>query len=72
MYARRDRPRGPQIGIGKRVFTIDLQDGNDDHGPFVVVNPKFELTEGAEWRKDGSLSYDCYVGETERFTHVVG
>jgi len=61
----------PQIGISKRIFTIDLQDDNDDHGPFVVVNPKFESTEGAEWRKDGCLSYEGYIGETERFTHVV-
>jgi len=61
----------PQIGISKRIFTIDLQDDNDDHGPFVVINPKFESTEGAEWRKDGCLSYEGYIGETERLTHVV-
>ena len=61
----------PQIGVSKRIFTIDLQDDNDDHGPFVVVNPKFESTEGAEWCKDGCLSYEGYIGETERFTHVV-
>jgi peptide deformylase len=61
----------PQIGISKRIFTIDLQDDNDEHGPFVVVNPKFELTEGAEWRKDGCLSYEGYIGETERYTRVV-
>ena len=61
----------PQIGVSKRIFTIDLQDDKDEHGPFVVVNPKFELTEGAEWRKDGCLSYEGYVGETERYTRVI-
>jgi len=61
----------PQVNVSKRIFTIDLQDDDPAHGPFVVVNPKYELTEGAEWRKDGCLSYDGYIGETERFTHVV-
>jgi peptide deformylase len=61
----------PQVNVSKRIFTIDLQDGDPKHGPFVVVNPKFEVTEGEEWRRDGCLSIPGYIGETQRFTHVV-
>jgi peptide deformylase len=61
----------PQVNVSKRIFTIDLQDGKPEHGPFVVVNPKFELTEGEEWRRDGCLSVPGYVGETQRYTRVI-
>ncbi len=60
----------PQVGISKRLFTIDIQDKDPSHGPFVVVNPKWELREGEEERHDGCLSVPGYVGETVRFTHV--
>ncbi|HEY5257944.1 MAG TPA: peptide deformylase [Candidatus Baltobacteraceae bacterium] len=60
----------PQVNVSKRIFTIDLHDDDPTHGPFVVVNPKFERTEGEEWRRDGCLSVPGYVGESPRFTHV--
>ncbi|HUY10674.1 MAG TPA: peptide deformylase [Candidatus Dormibacteraeota bacterium] len=60
----------PQINISKRIFTIDLQDGNPEHGPFAVINPKFERTEGEiEWT-EGCLSVPGYVGEVTRFESV--
>ena len=34
----------PQVGISKRLFTVDLQDDNPAHGPLVVINPVFTLT----------------------------
>ena len=61
----------PQVNVSKRIFTIDLRDEDPEHGPFVVVNPKFELVEGEEWRRDGCLSYEGYVGETKRYTHAI-
>ena len=60
----------PQVNVSKRIFTIDLHDDDPEHGPFVVVNPKFEVTTGEEWRRDGCLSVPGYVGESLRFTHV--
>jgi len=60
----------PQVNVSKRIFTIDLHDDDETHGPFVVVNPKLELTQGDEWRRDGCLSVPGYVGESLRFTHI--
>lgn len=73
----------PQINVSKRIFTIDLQDDEPDHGPFVVINPKLEVLDGGvdengnppeeaqEWRKDGCLSYKGFVGESLRYKHAV-
>jgi peptide deformylase len=62
----------PQIGISKRLFTVDLQDRDDENnGPLVVINPKFTLTEGEVEALEGCLSVPGYVGEVTRFEHVV-
>ncbi len=60
----------PQINVSKRIFTIDLQDEEDDHGPFVVINPKYELTDGEIESTEGCLSVPGYVGEITRFERV--
>jgi peptide deformylase len=61
----------PQINVSKRVFTVDLQDEDDTHGPLVVINPKFTQTEGEVEAVEGCLSVPGYVGEVTRFEHVV-
>ncbi len=62
----------PQVGISKRIFTVDLQDDEDPNdGPLVVINPKFTLTEGEVEALEGCLSVPGYVGEVTRFEHVV-
>lgn len=61
----------PQINISKRIFTVDLQDDDDAHGPLVVINPKFELTEGEIEATEGCLSVPGYVGEITRYEKVV-
>lgn len=62
----------PQVGISKRLFTVDLQDRDDENnGPLVVINPKFTLTEGEVEALEGCLSVPGYVGEVTRFEHVV-
>ncbi|GAC1544366.1 MAG: hypothetical protein NVS2B17_25310 [Candidatus Velthaea sp.] len=61
----------PQVGISKRIFTVDLQDDDDPHGPLVVINPKFSVTEGEVDAIEGCLSVPGYVGEVTRFEHVV-
>lgn len=60
----------PQVNISKRLFTIDLQDDDADHGPFVVINPKFETTEGEIESTEGCLSVPGYVGEITRYERV--
>ncbi|MBD5657702.1 MAG: peptide deformylase [Candidatus Eremiobacteraeota bacterium] len=61
----------PQINLGKRLFVVDLQDEDDTHGPFVVVNPKFTVTEGQIESIEGCLSVPGMIGDLERFERVV-
>ena len=61
----------PQIGVSKRIFTVDLQDDEAAHGPLVVINPKFTLTEGEVEATEGCLSVPGMVGEIMRFERVV-
>ena len=61
----------PQIAISKRIFTVDLQDDDDAHGPLVVINPKFTVTEGEVESIEGCLSVPGMVGDLIRWEHVV-
>ena len=61
----------PQVNISKRIFTVDLQDDDPAHGPLVVINPKFTVTEGEIEATEGCLSVPGMVGEMMRFEHVV-
>ena len=61
----------PQVGISKRVFIVDMQDDEDEHGPLVVINPKFTVTEGERDGIEGCLSVPGMVGDVTRFNHVV-
>ena len=60
----------PQINISKRIFTVDLQDDDDAHGPLVVINPKFTSTQGEIEATEGCLSVPGMVGEMTRFETV--
>ncbi len=60
-----------QIGIAKRLFTVDLQDDDEPNGAFVMINPKFTLTEGEKEALEGCLSVPGMVGEVTRFERVV-
>lgn len=61
----------PQINVSKRLFTVDLQDDDDAHGPLVVINPKFTVTEGEIEALEGCLSVPGMVGDMKRFERVV-
>ena len=61
----------PQINIGKRLFVVDIQDEKEEHGPFVVVNPKFTVTEGEIESIEGCLSVPGMIGDLKRFERVV-
>jgi len=60
----------PQVSVSKRVFVVDLQDGDDSHGPFEVINPKFTVTEGEVESSEGCLSVPAMIGELPRFERV--
>jgi len=59
----------PQIDVGKRLFVVDLQD--DQHGPYVVINPKFTSREGEIESTEGCLSVPGYIGDLVRSERVV-
>jgi peptide deformylase len=61
----------PQVNVSKRLFTVDLQDEDPEHGPLVVINPKFTTTEGEIEATEGCLSVPGMVGEMTRFEKVV-
>ncbi|MGP6188784.1 MAG: peptide deformylase [Vulcanimicrobiaceae bacterium] len=61
----------PQINVSKRVFVVDLQDDEHKHGPLVVVNPKFTVTEGEIESIEGCLSVPGMIGDLTRFERVV-
>ncbi len=60
----------PQVNVSKRLFTIDLQDEDENHGPFVVINPKFVETRGEMESLEGCLSVPGFVGEITRHEFV--
>ncbi|MBV8074623.1 MAG: peptide deformylase [Candidatus Eremiobacteraeota bacterium] len=61
----------PQIDVGKRIFVVDLQDEDPAHGPLVIVNPKFTVSEGEIESIEGCLSVPGYIGDVTRFERVV-
>ncbi|GAC1573249.1 MAG: peptide deformylase [Candidatus Elarobacter sp.] len=60
-----------QIGVAKRLFTVDLQDDDEPNGAFVLINPKFTATDGEKEALEGCLSVPGMVGDVTRFEHVV-
>jgi peptide deformylase len=61
----------PQVNVSKRVFTVDLNDDDEAHGPLVVINPKFSETDGEIEATEGCLSVPGMVGEITRFERLV-
>ena len=61
----------PQINVGKRLFIVDLQDDEEEHGPLVFMNPKFTVLEGEIESTEGCLSVPGMIGELPRFERVV-
>ncbi|MDQ6930386.1 MAG: peptide deformylase [Candidatus Eremiobacteraeota bacterium] len=60
----------PQVNVSKRVFTIDLNDDDELHGPAVMINPKIVESRGEVESLEGCLSVPGYVGEISRFEFV--
>ena len=57
-----------QVGVLRRLFVIDL---NDDHGPYVLVNPVILEKSGVQTGQEGCLSVPGSWGDVERPAHVV-
>jgi peptide deformylase len=46
----------PQIGVGARVFVVDLSVGAHAHDLHVLINPEFVEREGMQLEEEGCLS----------------
>jgi peptide deformylase len=46
----------PQVGVGLRIFVVDLSLGRDPAGLIVMVNPEFVEREGMQLEEEGCLS----------------
>lgn len=58
----------PQIGILRRIFVVDIQDGQ---GPRVMINPQIVSAEGSQLYCEGCLSVPGRYGEVERPASLV-
>ena len=47
----------PQVGVSKRLTTIDLSMGKDPKGKLVLINPEIIFREGKLYEEEGCLSF---------------
>ncbi|WP_297519481.1 peptide deformylase [uncultured Clostridium sp.] len=58
----------PQVGILKRIFIVDAQDGS---GHRIFVNPEIIENKGCQLGPEGCLSLPGEQGEVERFNDII-
>ena len=56
----------PQVGVLKRVVTIDVGDG-----PLIMINPQILASDGTQTAGEGCLSLSGKAGQVTRPNHVV-
>ena len=56
----------PQVGVLKRVVTIDVGDG-----PLIMINPQILASDGTQTAGEGCLSLPGKAGQGTRPNHVV-
>ena len=64
----------PQVGLGKRVFTVDVSahpKTRDHHGTFVLCNAEVLESSRNERAREGCLSVPDLTGEVKRATRLV-
>lgn len=59
----------PQIGVGKRLFVMDVRD--PDVEPRAVINPVIVERNGKERSEEGCLSLPGLVGTVDRSARIV-
>lgn len=61
----------PQVGVGLRIFVIDVSAENEPYRPLVFINPKIIKKSGAICVKEGCLSFpEAYVS-VRRYSDVL-
>jgi peptide deformylase len=60
----------PQVGVSKRVTTIDLSMGKDPKDKLVLVNPEVIFREGKQYEEEGCLSFPDIREKVQRAAKV--
>lgn len=58
----------PQVGVLRRIVVIDVE---DEHGPYVLINPEITEFDGEQDGEEGCLSLPGKMGEVKRPNHVI-
>jgi peptide deformylase len=61
----------PQIGIGLRIFVVDLSVGRDSGGLITMINPSFVALEGIQLEDEGCLSLPGFNATVSRPARAV-
>jgi len=61
----------PQVGIGLRIFVVDLSVGRDPAGLTVMINPEFVERDGMQLEEEGCLSVPGFNATVVRPERVV-
>jgi peptide deformylase len=60
----------PQVGVSKQICIIDTTIGEDPDQLYVLINPEFLETSGAQKGEEGCLSFPDLITVVERPTYV--
>lgn len=61
----------PQIGVGYRVFVVDVSSGDEPLNPIVFINPKIIKKTGATISREGCLSFPDAFTDVRRYANVM-
>jgi peptide deformylase len=61
----------PQLGVGLRIFVLDLSVGRDPSALHVMINPEFVERDGMQLEEEGCLSLPGFTATVARPKRVV-
>src|SRR5262245_48146189 len=61
----------PQVGVGLRIFVVDVSVGRDPAGLHVIVNPEFVERDGMQLEEEGCLSVPGFNATVVRPSHAI-
>lgn len=61
----------PQVGVGLRIFVLDISMGRDPGALHVMINPEFVERDGMQLEEEGCLSVPGFVATVARPKRVV-
>ena len=61
----------PQVGVGLRIFVIDLSVGRDPNGLITMINPVFVERDGMQLEDEGCLSLPGFTSTVARPSRAV-